>query len=189
VLGGMSAAALMLGGGPFSGRGMARPFFRGDPFSLGVASGDPMPDGVVICTRLAPDPLAEDGSGGMPDRSVPVRWEVATDEGFRNKVLGRGRKLGAPELAHSVHVEVEGLDPAREYFYRFEAGGERSPVSRTRTARRQARKSPSSGSRSPRASSTSTATTRPTNTWRKKISTSSSTSGTTSASTEETCTS
>ena len=26
-------------------------------FSLGVASGDPLPDGIVLWTRLAPDPL------------------------------------------------------------------------------------------------------------------------------------
>ncbi|MBA2713283.1 MAG: PhoD-like phosphatase N-terminal domain-containing protein, partial [Rubrobacteraceae bacterium] len=129
----MSAAALVLSGGPLSERTMARPFFRDDPFSLGVASGDPLPNGVVIWTRLAPDPLAEDGSGGMPDRKVPVRWEVATDEGFR-KVVRRGHSFAAPELAHSVHVEVEGLDPAREYFYRFKAGPETSPAGRTKTA-------------------------------------------------------
>lgn len=110
ALSGMSAAALVLSGGPFSERSMARPSFRDDPFSLGVASGDPLPDGVVIWTRLAPDPLAEDGSGGMPDRKVPVRWEVATDEGFR-KVVRRGHSFATPELAHSVHVEVEGSTP------------------------------------------------------------------------------
>lgn len=133
ALSGMSAAALVLGGGPFSEKTMARPFFRYDPFSLGVASGDPLPDGVVIWTRLAPDPLAKDGSGGMPARKVPVRWEVATDEGFR-KVVRRGWSFATPELAHSVHVEVEGLDPGREYFYRFKAGLETSPVGRTKTA-------------------------------------------------------
>jgi alkaline phosphatase D len=68
ALSGMSAAALVLGGGPLSEKTMARPLFRDDPFSLGVASGDPLPDGVVIWTRLAPDPLAKDGSGGMPAR-------------------------------------------------------------------------------------------------------------------------
>jgi alkaline phosphatase D len=133
ALSGMSAAALILGGGPLSEKTMARPFFRDDPFSLGVASGDPLPDGVVIWTRLAPDPLAKDGSGGMPARKVPVRWEVATDEGFR-KVVRRGWSFATPELAHSVHVDVEGLDPAREYFYRFKVGPEISPVGRTKTA-------------------------------------------------------
>src|SRR5262245_29290548 len=51
--------------------------FADDPFSLGVASGDPWPDGVVLWTRLAPDAL---NGGGMPARNVPVKWEVATDE-------------------------------------------------------------------------------------------------------------
>ena len=62
-----------------------------------------------------------------------MRWEVAADENFR-RVVRRGRRSAAPELAHSVHVEVEGLDPAREYFYRFKAGEETSPVGRTKTA-------------------------------------------------------
>ena len=69
----------------------------------------------------------------MPDRKVPVRWEVAADEGFR-KVIRRGVEFARPELAHSVHVEVEGLAPARWYYYRFKAGDEISPVGRTRTA-------------------------------------------------------
>ena len=64
ALSGMSAAALMLGGGPFSEKAMTRPLFSDDPFSLGVASGDPLPDGVVIWTRLAPDPLAETEAAG-----------------------------------------------------------------------------------------------------------------------------
>jgi alkaline phosphatase D len=98
---------------------------------LGVASGDPLPDGVVLWTRLAPDPLVADG--GMPARKVPVRYEVATDEGFRH-VVRKGNAFATPELAHSVHVEVEGLDPAREYFYRFKTGPEESPVGRTLTA-------------------------------------------------------
>lgn len=104
--------------------------FDSDPFSLGVASGDPSPGGVVLWTRLAPDPL---NGGGMPERAVPVRWEVAEDDRFK-KVAARGRKLARPELAHSVHVEVDGLRPGREYFYRFKAGSEISPVGRTKTA-------------------------------------------------------
>ncbi len=104
-----------------------------DPFGLGVASGDPTPDGVVLWTRLAPDPLAPDGHGGMPRRPVPVHWQVATDERFRN-VVRSGVAIASPELAHSVHPEVRGLEPGREYFYRFRAGSEISPVGRTRTA-------------------------------------------------------
>src|SRR5690606_30351151 len=100
------------------------------PFTLGVASGDPTPDGVVLWTRLAPDPL---NGGGMPPVRVPVQWELASDEGFR-RVLRRGDMLAVPELAHSVHVEVDGLDPDRIYWYRFAYDGIPSPVGRTRTA-------------------------------------------------------
>ncbi len=101
------------------------------PFTLGVASGDPLPDGVVLWSRLAPDPLVP--SGGMPPRRVPVQWQVATDEQFRS-VVRRGTVVTLPEHAHSIHVDVRGLEPRREYFYRFKAGSEGSPVGRTRTA-------------------------------------------------------
>jgi len=103
-----------------------------EPFTLGVASGDPLPDGVVLWTRLAPRPLQ---GGGMPNRQVPVRWEVARDEHFR-RVEAKGTAFAGPDGAHSVHVEVEGLRPGREYFYRFKTGQELSPVGRTKTAPR-----------------------------------------------------
>ncbi len=112
-----------------------------DPFTLGVASGEPTPDGVVIWTRLAPTPLADDGYGGMPDHTVDVEWEVADDERF-TRIAQRGIAVAAPELAHSVHVELAGLRPGAEYFYRFRAGGHVSPAGRTRTA-------PALGSQSP----------------------------------------
>ncbi len=108
----------------------AKPTFSVYPFTLGVASGDPLPDGVVLWTRLAPDPL---NGGGMPLQSVPVQWQVATDENLRN-VVQRGTVLATPEMAHSVHVELYGLEPARWYWYRFQAGDALSPVGRTRTA-------------------------------------------------------
>ena len=100
------------------------------PFTLGVASGDPAPDGFVAWTRLAPDPRH---GGGMPWKRVKVGWEVATDDGFR-QVVAKGHALALPELAHSVHVEVGGLLPSRDYFYRFTAGGERSASGHARTA-------------------------------------------------------
>lgn len=126
-----AAGAAALGVGPLVGRSSAAPVR--DPFTLGVASGDPLPDGVVLWTRLAPEPLAPDGLGGMPGRPVPVQWEVAADEGFR-RVVARGTELALPESAHSVHVEVSGLPPSADHFYRFRAGSELSPVGRTRTA-------------------------------------------------------
>ena len=104
-----------------------------DPFLLGVASGDPWPTSVVLWTRLAPEPLAEDGRGGMPRRGVIVQWQVAADPGFRD-VVRDGYATADPAWAHSVHVEVDGLQPGREYFYRFRAEGHVSPVGRTRTA-------------------------------------------------------
>jgi len=100
------------------------------PFTLGVASGEPLPDGVVLWTRLAPRPLE---GGGMPMSNVEVRWELASDPEFR-KIVRRATTVARPELGHSVHVEVSGLEPAREYWYRFQAGGAVSPSGRTKTA-------------------------------------------------------
>src|SRR5688572_14428979 len=80
----------------------------GYPFTLGVASGDPAPRGAVLWTRLAPDPLVP--NGGMPARRLPVAWRVAKDPGMR-RVVSKGVALAVPELAHSVHIEVGGLDP------------------------------------------------------------------------------
>lgn len=100
------------------------------PFALGVASGDPAPDGVVLWTRLAPRPL--DADGGMPARPVAVSWEVAEDEGFR-RVAAKGRTRAVPEAGHSVHVETTGLQAGREYWYRFTALGHASPIGRTHT--------------------------------------------------------
>ncbi|GLZ42082.1 alkaline phosphatase D family protein [Actinokineospora sp. NBRC 105648] len=104
-----------------------------DPFTLGLASGDPSADGVVLWTRLAPDPLALDGLGGMPARPVPVLWQVATDERFRH-VVRTGVEFARPEAGHSVHVELAGLRPGTEYFYRFRVQDHLSPIGRTRTA-------------------------------------------------------
>ena len=69
----------------------------------------------------------------MPPAPVEVAWEVARDRLFRT-IDQKGTATAHPELAHSVHVEVDGLEPAREYFYRFRAGRETSQVGRTRTA-------------------------------------------------------
>ncbi|HEY8456670.1 MAG TPA: alkaline phosphatase D family protein [Actinopolymorphaceae bacterium] len=127
-----AAAALVFGKGPYTTRTRDTLRFTDYPFKLGVASGDPTPDGVVLWTRLAPDPLDVTGAGGMPDVRVPVRWQVAEDEDFR-RVVRSGTASAYPELAHSVHVEVSGLRPDRWYYYRFRVGNEMSPVGRTRT--------------------------------------------------------
>jgi len=108
----------------------AQPAFRNYPFALGVASGDPWPDSVVLWTRLAPEPFA---GGGMPTANVEVIWEIAADRAFRS-IVRSGTAIARPELGHSVHVEAGGLLPAREYFYRFRCGGEVSQTGRTKTA-------------------------------------------------------
>ena len=109
---------------------LAQPRFDRTPFNLGVASGYPGPDGVVLWTRLAPLPHV---GGGMPPVAVTVGWEVAEDAAFR-RIVARGKEAAVPRWAHSVHAEVAGLEPARSYYYRFHAGGAVSPVGRTRTA-------------------------------------------------------
>ncbi|HYE47785.1 MAG TPA: alkaline phosphatase D family protein [Caulobacter sp.] len=108
---------------------LAQPVFADYPFQLGVAAGDPAPDGFVIWTRLAPRPL-ETGQG-MPAQAVEVEWEVAADTGFKTPV--KGVALARPELGHSVHVEVAGLEPGQPYFYRFRCGRETSPIGRAKT--------------------------------------------------------
>ncbi|GGM49536.1 alkaline phosphatase [Longimycelium tulufanense] len=100
------------------------------PFTLGVGSGDPLTDGVVLWTRLAPEPLAEE----QPLRdSVEVEWVLADDRGLQRRVA-RGTVEVNAALGHSVHVAVDGLEPGRHYFYQFRALGKTSRVGRTRTA-------------------------------------------------------
>jgi len=131
LLRGASAATVLAALAPATSRSAwAQPVFGSYPFSLGVASGDPWPDSVVLWTRIAPDPLH---GGGMPMRPVQVGWEVAEDRSFR-RVVQKGETLARPELGHSVHVEAGGLLPARPYFYRFRVGSELSPIGATRTA-------------------------------------------------------
>lgn len=129
LLGGAAGAALTASV-PLSAHA-APPSTEGYPFTLGVASGDPGPGRITLWTRLATDPYAEDGAGGMPDRVVPVQWQLATDENFRT-VVRDGRVLARPEDAHSVHLDLEGLGD-REYWYRFRFGRSISPVGRTLT--------------------------------------------------------
>ena len=100
------------------------------PFSLGVASGSPLPNSIILWTRILPDPL---DAASTPALALTVRWEVAEDEAFR-RIVAQGSAVAAPELAHSVHVEPAGLRPDRPYWYRFMLGDAVSPVGRTRTA-------------------------------------------------------
>ncbi|MBL8888740.1 MAG: alkaline phosphatase D family protein [Planctomycetaceae bacterium] len=113
-----------------SNRVNAAPRFSDNPFRLGVASGDPDANSVVLWTRLAPEPLAPDG--GMPNESVAVQWELASDDSFQ-KIVATGTEIATPPLGHSVHVEAKGLESDRWYWYRFRAGDATSPIGRTRT--------------------------------------------------------
>lgn len=104
--------------------GISKAFASTYPFPLGVASGYPTPDGVVLWTRLA---------GFAQPLAVRVHWQIAADEGMRATVAA-GETVAHPDWAHAVHVEVKGLEPDRWYWYRFMAQGAESPVGRTRTA-------------------------------------------------------
>src|SRR5919202_6477548 len=116
------------------------PSTLGNPFTLGVASGEPLSDGVVLWTRLAPDPL--NGGGIDAHLDVVVDWEVATDASFTNIVqasrehptaIVKARAIAEAGFAHSVHLEVTGLEPGTHYYYRFVAGGYEAR-GRTKTA-------------------------------------------------------
>ena len=115
---------------PNDWRVVRRASFAEDPFQLGIASGDPFARGLTLWTRLAPRPL--DPDGGMTGDRIAVRWELANDEKF-TRLVKRGTATATSELAYSVHVNVDGLEPDRWYFYRFMTGDATSPVGRTRT--------------------------------------------------------
>jgi alkaline phosphatase D len=130
----MGAAATAMAT-PSRGSALAQPVrFASDPFTLGVASGDPTYDGFVLWTRIAPEPLDPDYK---IDGLVEVVCEIAEDEAF-TRIVRREIAYARPDHAHAVHVEVTGLRPDRPYLYRFRvgsgAGAAVSPVGRTRTA-------------------------------------------------------
>lgn len=130
----LQAASVITGAGLLSLTGCAPAVnvrYPVTPFQLGVASGDPQPDSVVLWTRLSLDPLGTTGAG-LPKTPIGVAWEVAHDENFE-RVVKRGQAAATPERGYAVHVEVFGLEPRRTYFYRFRSGQYLSPVGRTRT--------------------------------------------------------
>ena len=113
---------------PF-GTASAQVRFASPPFQLGVASGDPAPDGFVIWTRLAPEPL---DTAYLGQTIFEVAWEVAEDSAF-SRIVKHGTGWARPHLAHSLHVEVHGLAPGREFFYRFRLGRYESATGRALT--------------------------------------------------------
>jgi alkaline phosphatase D len=128
-------SAGLLAGALIGSRVNAAPRWAADPFQLGVASGCPRPDGFVIWTRLAPDPMSTDPAtpGGMTGGDVPVSYEIATDPAMRT-IVRRGEATAEAGFAHSVHERVNGLQPGRPYWYRFACGGAQSRIGRARTA-------------------------------------------------------
>ncbi|MER6345552.1 alkaline phosphatase D family protein [Streptomyces sp. NPDC001595] len=99
-------------------------------FLHGVASGDPLPDGILLWTRVTPTPEAVPGSGLGPD--LEVEWTVALDKAFTN-VVAKGSVTATAASDHTVKADVRGLAPATDYWFRFSAGGTDSPAARTRT--------------------------------------------------------
>jgi len=106
----------------------------GEPFSLGVAAGAPRPDGFVLWTRLAPEPLSSDPQtpGGMRGADVTVGYEIASDPAM-HEVVRRGEATAAQEFAYSVHLDVAGLESGRPYWYRFVSGDAVSRIGRAVT--------------------------------------------------------
>ena len=123
-IGADAAACIALGAWP--GEAGQSPRLAQSPFAWGVASGDPLPGGVVLWTRLDSRQL------GNP-RSVGVRWEVSENDTF-TRIVQRGTAAARPQLGYSVHAEVNGLRAGRQYWYRFNGAGHVSAVGRTRTA-------------------------------------------------------
>jgi alkaline phosphatase D len=108
----------------------ATPQFVSDPFSAGVASGDPTANGIVLWTRLMSDP---NRTQDWQNESVVVEWQIASDENM-SRIVRTGRTTAQPAFGHSVHVAVNGLQPNRWYWYRFKVGSATSEVGRTKTA-------------------------------------------------------
>ncbi|MGW2646132.1 alkaline phosphatase D family protein [Streptomyces sp. NPDC001393] len=126
-----AAAASAVLAGPLAAALPARATGQAPAFLHGVASGDPLPDGVLLWTRVTPTPEAAPGSGLGPD--TEVSWVVARDKAFTN-VVAKGTVTATAASDHTVKADVRGLAPATDYWFRFSAGGTDSPVARTRTA-------------------------------------------------------
>jgi alkaline phosphatase D len=132
VLKGSAVAAGVAAGARLTGPAFSQALALGPgPFQYGVASGDPLPNGVIIWTRVTPDPSATPGTGlGSPTN---VTWEVATSPSF-STVVASGSVTSNASSDHTVKVDVSGLAPATVYFYRFAALGSTSAVGRAKTA-------------------------------------------------------
>ncbi|MEV6111892.1 alkaline phosphatase D family protein [Streptomyces sp. NPDC052109] len=126
-----AAAATAVLAGPLAAGLPARAADQAPAFLHGVASGDPLPDGILLWTRVTPVPDAIPGSGVGPD--TEVSWVVATDKALTN-IVAKGSLTATAASDHTVKADIRGLEPATDYWFRFSAGGTDSPVARTRTA-------------------------------------------------------
>ncbi|MFI9765555.1 alkaline phosphatase D family protein [Streptomyces sp. NPDC052415] len=126
-----AAAATAVLAGPLAAAIPARAATDAPAFLHGVASGDPLPDGVLLWTRVTPVPEAIPGSGLGPD--TEVRWTVATDKAF-TQIVAKGSTTATAASDHTVKADIRGLTPATDYWFRFSAGDTDSPAARTRTA-------------------------------------------------------
>lgn len=115
--------------------GQERRWPNGTPFTLGIASGCPRPTGFVLWTRLAPEPLSADPDkpGGLSGQSIDVAYEIARDSSFQDIAM-RGLTSADPDFAFSVHVEIDGFESGRSYWYRFMSGEAASRTGRAMTA-------------------------------------------------------
>ncbi|MEV5103611.1 alkaline phosphatase D family protein [Streptomyces massasporeus] len=126
-----AAAATAVLAGPLAATLPARAVDQAPAFLHGVASGDPLPDGILLWTRVTPVPEAIPGSGAGPD--TEVSWVVARDKAF-SSVVAKGSTTATAASDHTVKADIRGLQPATDYWFRFSAGGTDSPAARTRTA-------------------------------------------------------
>jgi alkaline phosphatase D len=132
---GAASTALVSVAAPAVLRGArAQSWSAGNPFSLGIASGAPHPDGFVLWTRLAPEPTSNDpeAPAGMTGGDVTIGYEIATDDAMAN-VVRHGDAIAERMFAYSVHLDVAGLEPGRPYWYRFKSGDAVSPIGRVST--------------------------------------------------------
>ncbi|MFR9791692.1 alkaline phosphatase D family protein [Streptomyces sp. MB22_4] len=126
-----AAAATAVLAGPLAAALPARAAGQAPAFLHGVASGDPLPDGILLWTRVTPTPDAVPGSGIGPD--TVVSWVVAKDKAL-TQIVAQGSTTATAASDHTVKADIRGLQPATDYWFRFSSGGTDSPVARTRTA-------------------------------------------------------
>lgn len=126
-LAGASAGTAILTGSALASPASAAPSIA---FQHGVASGDPLPDGLLLWTRVTPTADARPGSGVGPQVQIP--WQIAADPDFA-VVVASGSVTTGPERDHTVKVAASGLQPATTYWFRFGYDGGWSPTGRTMT--------------------------------------------------------